>query len=81
MRSEGRTGTARDHRACRHAVAARWQAIYQVSGVSDTEIRWDLTTHVPICLDRLILPRRQPEFDPWEIQADRDDLSEMFEIL
>jgi hypothetical protein len=40
-----------------------------------------LAAHPPICLHRLVLSRRQPEFDSWEIQADPDDLSEMFEIL
>src|ERR1700687_3144887 len=40
-----------------------------------------MTTHSPIPLNCLILPRRQPEFNAWKIQADPDDLSEMFEIL
>ena len=79
--SEGRTGIARDHRTCRHTVAAWWQAIYQVSGVSNTQIARHNAAHSAIRLNRLILSRRQPKVDLGQIQADPDDLSQMFEIF
>jgi hypothetical protein len=50
-------------------------------GIADAEVRRNWATHSPVCFNRLVLSRRQPEFDPWEIQADPDDLSEMFQIL
>ena len=68
--------------------ATHWQPIatlrntvYEMRGVPDTEVRWNWAAHPPICFDRLVLPRRQPEFDPWEIEAHLDDLSEVFETL
>jgi hypothetical protein len=67
-------------RAYRHVVFERRPAIHQMSGVPDTEIGWDDSTHSPIGFDRLIFPGRQPESDSGEIQADPNDLLEMFEI-
>jgi hypothetical protein len=49
-------------------------------GVPDAQVRWDLATHSPIRFDRLVFPRRQPEFDLGEIQTDLNDVSEVFEI-
>jgi len=50
-------------------------------GVPNTEVHRDLATHSPIRFDRLIFPRREPELDPWEIQTDPDDVSEVVETL
>src|SRR6266851_1400691 len=74
-------GFCGEHRTRRQPIMEWRRTIHQVRRVSNTEIRWNLATHSPICFDRLILPRWQPEIDAWEIQADPDDLSEMFETL
>src|ERR1019366_1913875 len=44
------------------------------------EVPWNFATHSPIRFNRLVLSRRQPEPEPWEIQRDPDDVSEMGEI-
>lgn len=59
----------------------RRRCAYEVGGVSNTEIRWNGPACSAICLYGLILPSRQPEFDPWQILADTNDVAEMLDAL
>src|SRR5713101_2169219 len=65
----------------RQPIANRRKTIYEVRRVPDAEVRRNWATHPPIRFHRLVLSRRQPEFDPGEIPTDPDDLSEVFETL
>jgi hypothetical protein len=48
--------------------------------VPGAEVPWNFATHSPIRFNRLVLSRRQPEFDPGKIQTDPDNLPEVSEI-
>jgi hypothetical protein len=71
----------RRDRAYREAIAERRRTIYEVGGVSDAEIRGNSPAHSAICLDGLILPRWEPEFDPRQILADTYDIAKVLDAL
>src|SRR5882762_2465398 len=52
-----------------------------MSGQADTEIRGNSPAHPAICLNGLVLPSWEPEFDPRQISANSDDVPQMLDAL
>src|SRR5712692_6311321 len=80
--SFGRYETFPGMHATRRQPIANWRkTVHEMRRVPDAEVRRNWVTHSPIRFNRLVLSRRQPEFDPGEIQTDPNDLSEVFKTL
>src|ERR1700674_2869215 len=60
-------GLAGMHSTCRQPIANWRQTVYEMRGIADAEVRRNWATHSPIRFNRLVFPRRQPEFDPGKI--------------
>jgi len=67
--------------AYRQAIVERRRTINEVGGVSDAEIGRNSPTHSAICLYGLVFPGWKPEFDPWQILADANDVAKMLDAL
>jgi len=67
--------------AHRQSVAERQLAVDQMSGKTNTKIRWNATAKSTIGLHRLVFPGRQPKLNSWQVLADLDDFPQVIEAL
>src|SRR5439155_17985611 len=81
MGARTNAGVLSRYGAHRQAITERQPTSDEVSGKTNTKIRWNATAKSTIGLHRLVFPGRQPELNSRQVPTDLDDFPQVIQAL